>query len=270
MLNLNGNTQSRFDRLTFDGRGKAGVDVDQSWNGSAGYFDTENEYADDVFENAGVGFRCGDLGYGCAETSMLRDQFVSDSVAGVSMMNFNALDMFIWYSLFKNNGYAATNTYGAGNFNVFNSILENSAKADFGIGNAGVFNFRNNYSIGSKQFLCCGGAATAYNITVEGNTILDTTSPLSIGFTGFGPLLLIDNIIRSLSSVTTGPVVQLQCCYSFTDLFAMGNTFTASWPVDNTNRQGRGHFYHSINNQVVSPQHCQSGPAHAAGHTAER
>jgi Pectate lyase superfamily protein len=249
---LNGNAQSRFDRLTFNGKGKAGVDVDQSWNGSTGYFDTENEYADDVFENAGVGFRCGNLGDGCAETSMLRDQFVSDSAAGVSMMNYNALDMFIWYSLFKNNGYGATNMYGAGNFHIFNSILEASAVADIGIGNAGIFNFRNNYSIGSKQFLCCGGAGTAYNITVEGNTILDTMSPLSIQVAGFGPLLLIDNIIRSSASVSTGPVAQLQCCYAFTDLFAMGNTFTASSPVDNTNGQGDGHFYHSINNQVVA------------------
>ena len=252
MLHLNGNVQSRFDRLTFNGKGIAAVDVDQSWNGSTGYFDTENEYADDVFENAGIGLRCGNLGYGCAETSMLRDQFVNDSVAGVSMMNFNALDMFIWYSLFKNNGYGVTNTYGAGAFHVFNSVFENSAQADIGFGNAGVFNFRNNYSIGSKQFISGGGAGTAYNITAEGNTILDTTDPLSIQVAGFGPLLLIDNTIRSLASVTTGPVVQLQCCYYYTDLFSMGNTFTASSPVDNTNGEGDGHFYHSINNQVVA------------------
>lgn len=252
MLHLNGNVQSRFDRLTFNGEGRAAVDVDQSWDGSTGYFDTENEYADDVFENAGIGLRCGNLGYGCAETSMLRDQFVNDSVAGVSMMNFNALDMFIWYSLFKNNGYGVTNTYGAGNFHVFNSVFEDSAQADIGIGMSGIFNFRNNYSIGSKQFISGGGAATVYNITAEGNTILDTTDPLSIQVAGFGPLLLIDNTIRSLASVTTGPVVQLSCCYFYTDLFSMGNTFTASSPVDNSNGEGDGHFYHSINNQVVA------------------
>jgi hypothetical protein len=228
MLHLNGNTQSCFDRLTFNGEGIAAVDVDQSWDGSTGYFDTQTEYADDVFENAGIGLRCGNLGYGCAETSMLRDQFVNDSVAGVSMMNFNALDMFIWYSLFKNNGYGATNIYGAGAFHVYNSIFEDSAEADIGIGNAGVFNFRNNYSIGSKQFISGGGAPTAYSITAEGNTILDTTDPLSIRVVGFGPLLLIDNTIRSLASVTTGAVVELSCCYFYTDLFSMGNTFTGA------------------------------------------
>jgi hypothetical protein len=48
MLYLNGNVWSRFDRLTFNGQGTAAVDVDQSWDGSTGYFDTGNEYADDV------------------------------------------------------------------------------------------------------------------------------------------------------------------------------------------------------------------------------
>ena len=64
MLHLNGVAYSRFDRLTFNGKGNAAVTVDQSWDGSTGYFDTGNEYADDVFENAGMGFRCGNLGYG--------------------------------------------------------------------------------------------------------------------------------------------------------------------------------------------------------------
>jgi hypothetical protein len=63
MLYLNGNVWSRFDRLTFNGQSTAAVDVDQSWDGSTGYFDTGNEYADDVFENADTGFRCGYLNW---------------------------------------------------------------------------------------------------------------------------------------------------------------------------------------------------------------
>ena len=58
MVNLNGVAYSRFDRLTFNGQNRAGIAVDQSWDGSAPYFDTGNEYADDVFENAGIGLRC--------------------------------------------------------------------------------------------------------------------------------------------------------------------------------------------------------------------
>jgi hypothetical protein len=56
MLYLNDNTWSRFNRLTFNGQGTATVDVDQSWDNSTGYFDLGNEYADDVFENAGISF----------------------------------------------------------------------------------------------------------------------------------------------------------------------------------------------------------------------
>jgi hypothetical protein len=68
-----------------------------------------------VFENAGTGFRCGYLGYGSAETSMLRDQFLNDSVIGVALWNFNALKLFIRYSLFQNNGVGAGNYAVAGN-----------------------------------------------------------------------------------------------------------------------------------------------------------
>ncbi len=100
MLYINGVAYSRFDRLTFNGQGSAAVAVDQSKaDGTGNNFDTGNEYADDLFENAGIGLRCGNLRLWCAETSMLRDQFINNTVAGVAMKNFNALDMCIWYSL---------------------------------------------------------------------------------------------------------------------------------------------------------------------------
>ncbi len=264
MLYLNGIMYSRFDRLTFDGQGGAAVAVDQSWVGAVNYFDTGNEYADDVFENAGIGLRCGNLGYGCAETSMLRDQFVNNSVAGVAMKNFNALDMFIWYSLFQNNAEGVTNQPGAGNFHVYNSIFEDSTTADITIGNTGVFNFRNNYSIGSNHFIGPSiGTSNPANITVEGNTILDTTSPASIALGNLGPVVLVDNTVRSLASVTSGPVVQV-ANWNPSDLFSMGNTFTVldadlrqrTLPLGS--RSGR------------RPNHGQSEPAHPARHAAEQ
>ncbi len=142
MLYLNGLAYSRFDRLTFNGQGNAAVAVDQlKANGTSNYFDTGNEYADDVFENAGIGLRCGNLGYGCAETSMLRDHFLNDTVAGISLGNFDALDMFVWYSRFQNDGSGVTNKVageGAGNFHVFNSILQNSTVADINVNNTGA------------------------------------------------------------------------------------------------------------------------------------
>ena len=254
MLHLNGVAYSRFDRLTFNGKGNAGVTVDQSWDGSTGYFDTGNEYADDVFENAGTGFRCGNLGYGCAETSMLRDQFLSDTIAGVAMENFNALDMFIWYSLFQNDAEGVSNQPGAGNFHVFNSIFEDSTTADITIGNTGGFNFRDNYSIGSHQFIGPSiGTSNPATITVEGNTILDTTNPQSIVVGNLGPVVLIDNTIRSLASVLTGPVVTV-ANWNPSDLFSMGNTFTVASPT-----YANGH-YHSVGDQVVARSTVNPSP----------
>jgi hypothetical protein len=218
MLYLNGIAYSRFDRLTFNGQGNAAVAVDQSWTGSGNYFDTGNEYADDVFENAGIGLRCGNLGAGCAETSMLRDQFISDNVAGVAMKNFNALDMFIWDSLFQNNAEGVSNNPGAGNFHVYNSVFQGSTTADIAIGNTGVFNFRNNYSIGSNQFVAAGNTGNPANITIEGNTILDTVAAQSVYVGNLGPVVLLDNTIRGRVGLTSGPVVRAAGS-SPTDLF---------------------------------------------------
>jgi hypothetical protein len=255
MLYLNGVAYSRFDRLTFNGQGNAGVAVDQSKaDGTSNYFDTDNEYADDVFENAGTGLRCGNLGYGCAETSMLRDQFLNNTVAGVAMKNFNALDMFIWYSLFQSNYQGVTNHPGAGNFHVYNSIFKNSGYADMEIGNTGVFNIRNNYSSGSNIFLNADATDNPANITLQGNTILDTVlnnsslPAVSIYIGDLGPVVAIDNVIRTRSGLTTGPVI-LAAGFtgSQTDLFSMGNIFTASSPERTT-----GH-YHTIQDQIVAP-----------------
>jgi hypothetical protein len=246
MLYLNGVAYSRFDRLTFNGQGNAAVAVDQSKaDATSNYFDTGNEYADDVFENAGIGLRCGNLGYGCAETSMLRGRFLNNTVAGISMGNFNALDMFVWYSLFQNNFEGLTNELGAGNFHVYNSIFQNSTH-DIHIGHAGVFNFRNNYSIDSGRFIWGGATCAPYNITIQGNVILDTTQSDSILMGGAGPSILVDNTIRSLSTATA-PIVNTNFC-TFSDLFSIGNTFTVSSP-EGPNSAGH---YHSVQDQVVA------------------
>ena len=270
MLYINGVAFSRFDRLTFNGQGNAAVAIDQSKaDGTSNYFDSGNEYADDVFENAGIGFRCGNLGYGCAETSMLRDQFINNTVAGVAMKNFNALDMWIWYSLFKNNAVGATNFPGAGGFHVFNSIFQASTVADIQYANTGVFNFRNNYSIGSSAFVRAGGTGAPDNVTMQGNTILDTTEALPVWQSDPGPVVFIDNIVRTsptaspvaigqgvYATATSGPVVIVgnnNFPPPAADLFSMGNTFTvgSSSCTLTSPAYSSGHC-HEINDQVVA------------------
>ena len=270
MLYLNGNSYSRFDRLTFNGQDTAGIAVDQSKaDGTSNYFDTGNEYADDVFENAGIGLRCGNLGYGCAETSMLRDQFLNNTVAGVALKNFNALDMWIWYSLFQNNAVGVTNWSGAGNFHVYNSIFQGSTTADIGYGNTGVFNFINNYSAGSNAFISAGGTGAEDNVTIIGNTILDTTQALSVQQNDIGPVVFINNIIRTsptaasvsigsgaYATAEAGPAVLVgnnNYPRPASDLFSMGNTFTVgSGTCTLTSPAFSGGHCHEINDQVVA------------------
>jgi hypothetical protein len=249
MFRVNGVAYSRFDRLTLDGKSTAGIIVDQSWDNAAGFFDTGNQFGDDIFQNAGIAYTCGALGYGCAETALLRDKFLNNRTAGVSLGNFNALDIWVWYSMFQNNARGMTNTISgpqqAGNFHAFNSVFQNSSVADISIGNTGVFNIRNNYSSGSNQFFTAGATGNPAGINIIGNTILDTTQSETISIGNLGPITAIDNVIRSNASVSSGPVIR-GGNNNFTTLFSMGNTFTATSPVSAT-----GNF-HSVNDQVVS------------------
>ena len=227
MIYVNGVDYSKFNRLTFDGMHTAQVIVDQSWDYSTGFFDTGNEYADDTFRNAEIGYRCGNLGEGCAESSMIRDRFLNNSTAGISLKNFNALDIWVWYCYFKDNAYGVTNNPGSGNFQVYNSIFEGSSTADIGIGNNGTFNIRENFSTGSYQFIRAGTNAAPLQLTIQGNTVLDTEATQSVQVNELGPVTLIDNIIRSKSGFTNGTVVGV-AGYEPSDLFSLGNTFTAT------------------------------------------
>jgi len=247
MLYLNGNAYSRFARLTFNGQGNAVVAVDQSKSdNTSSNFDTANEYSDDVFENVGIGVRCGNIDFGCSETSMLRGKFINNTSYGILMKNFNALNMFVWYSLFQNNAIGVSNSPGAGNFHVLNSIFQGSTFADMNYGNTGAFDIMDNYSSGSNRFWYGGGSNSSNGVVIQGNTVLDTTVVTNGALfeVDYGPVVFIDNIIRSLTG-TTGPVAT-----SYGDLFSIGNIFTIT-PSETFNASGVGFHGHSIDDQVV-------------------
>ncbi len=229
MLSLNGFNNSRVNRLTFDGASLAAVAIDQS---STGMSDTGNEYADDAFINVGVGYRCGNADVQCSETALLRDQFINNTTAGVLTKNFNALDIWVWYSYFEGNVRGVSNDpSGAGVFHVYNSIFKGSTNADIIPATMGTpFNIRGNFSVGSNKFISGGGACGPNEISVQGNTVLDTTQPASVFQNDMGPMILLDNTIRSLVGAT-GPVAQggnggtTGCDFS---VFSMGNIYTAT------------------------------------------
>jgi hypothetical protein len=220
MLNLNGTAYSKFNRITFDGRGQADVAVEQSWDGRNGHFDTANEYADDVFTDVGFGIRGGFLGHGFAETSILRDHFIRNRTAGVSLGNFNALDIWVRDCLFQDCGYGVTNTFGAGNFKVYHCLFQRSVKSDMAITNTGEFSIRNNTSVGSAQFFNATFSRNPACITIEHNTVLDPVNTTAVSVSNQGPVIFVANTIRSQSSVS-GAVVRLE-----TDSYCTDNTFS--------------------------------------------
>src|SRR5262249_2608971 len=116
-----------------------------------------------------------------------------------------------------------------------NSILSQSKTADFGIGNTGGFSMRNNYSIGSRRFIEASGTNNPAFISIQGNTILDTTDPYSISIGNQGPIILYDNVMRSLRRGQWG-VVSIAAFSANSDGFAIGNTFTEQNPVGVNNR----------------------------------
>jgi hypothetical protein len=235
MLDLNGVAYSRFARITWDGAGRARTAIAHGWDGQGPVAGTGNEHADEVFVDADAGIRAGVRGFMDAEAVVRRCRFLRNRQAGVSIETWNALDWFVWDSVFEDNGYGVTNVYGAGNFHVYGSLFRNSATADLAIGNTGYFSFRNNTSIGSRMFFSAAAIGSpAALTTLQGNTVLDPQQPLAVAVNNPGPLLLLDNHFRSRPG-QRGPVVRV--VQSFTTRsqasgLSVGNVFTVPEAVD--------------------------------------
>lgn len=235
MLIVNGVAYSRFTRLTYDGRRRASVAVEQSWDNVSPNFDTGNEYSDHAFVDVEYGIHGGFRGYGFAETSILRSRFVRNSKAGVALGNFNALDAWIWHSTFEDCAIGVTNEPGAGNFRVYDSTFRRSTVADLFMQNTGAFSVRGNFSINSKAFYVSGTPINhPATIEIQGNTILDPVDPVAIRLNNQGPGLLLDNVVRSRPGVP-GPIVRWRTAID-ADVATIGNTFTAVNAVTSNGR----------------------------------
>ena len=234
MLSVNGVAYSRFTRLTLDGKRRASIAVEQSWDNSRPHFDTGNEYADDRFVDVAYGIRGGFKGYGFAEVSIVRSHFIRNTAAGVALGNFNALDVWIWHSRFEDCAFGVTNGGGAGNFHVYSSVFHRSTSADLGMGNTGVFSARGNYSSGSQAFFVSVlTKASPATIHLQRNTIVDPVGPTSIDLKNQGPGVLSDNVIRMARAA--GPAIRWNS-FSGADITSIGNTFTVPKPIENNGR----------------------------------
>jgi Pectate lyase superfamily protein len=253
MFLLDGVAYSRVNRLSFEGPSGM-IGIRQSWSGG-NYFDSGNEYADNVFRGLGWGILGGDFGQGAAETSVLRCRFYNISQAAVSVNNWNALDWWVRDCFFQNCKYGVTNrgrydTHnddGSGNFNVYSSTFVGSTAADIYVGNTGIFNVRWNTSVNSKVFFhTLSGWTNGGPITIQGNRIVDTIDRHSINVQNQGPLTLVDNIIRSRSSVSSQAVRHDGGGWP-ADTLAVGNTFTCNQPIVAVGR------FTEVDTTVVAP-----------------
>ncbi|MEI7721149.1 MAG: hypothetical protein WCJ23_04145, partial [Verrucomicrobiota bacterium] len=242
-LEANGLMFSKFSRITWNGNGSAGTGVGQWFNHRL--IKTPSSYVrhvDEVFVDMGTGIAggrsdSGDFGQLDSETTILRTHFINNTVAGISLGSFNALDWWVWDSEFVNcargitNEFSAGNAVGAGNFMVYRSVFKGSTIADVTIGNTQWFSFHNNLSVGSRRFLQASDAGkNGAQLIVQNNKIIDTTEPVSISVGNMGPLILIDNQIKSLNK-TIGPVVAMDGTASGRDVVSIGNSYSVASPI---------------------------------------
>jgi hypothetical protein len=269
LLHVNGVAYSRFNRLTFEGSNTANILIDQSSATSCVgcFFDTGNEYADDVFQNAQIGIQGGANG-GASETSVLRDKFLNLKSDGILLRNFNALDWWVWNSYFKNDAVGVSNIPGAGNFHVFNSYFDSSTVADLQLLNTGQFSFRDNFSIDSNRFLFEGFYYTNSAATrLQGNTIvMPTVRPdgysdyvgNTVGQGNMGPTIMSDNVFLAPANAGSHPAVEIYGQY-WPDCVSIGNTYTNNNTVTclgtspDTGAWTSSNMNMSVDDKVVAP-----------------
>ena len=259
MLRASGSSDTLFTRLTWNGKHKASIGIAQWWNFTLDRANYQGgvKHIDEIFRDLGIGIYGGrlgkDYGQGDSETLIKRVKFIENTRAGINVGSFNALNWWIWDSEFRNCARGVSNEFsmddkgpaaGAGNFAVYRNLFFHSSVADITFGNTGWFAFRANVSIGSARFLLAHEiGANSAAIIVQQNRIIDTKNPEAIRVGNEGPLILLDNSIRSLPNAS-GPVVKmfgsgLSEKNNDRDLFSMGNHYTVPKPIEIAGHGGR-------------------------------
>jgi hypothetical protein len=233
LLHIDGVTLSAFKRLTFEGNSASGITlIDQSIVATGGFFDTGNEYVDNIFQNGTIGIQGGST-QGASESTVLRCKFYNMNV-GVIIKNFNALDWWLWYCYFQNCIICVSNNPGAGNYHTYGCYFNTSTSVDLDLQNTGTFNFRDCYSLNSNEFLYEQFYYTNAAITRLQNTTV-IVGPRLDGQPTFygtvvdqgneGPLLATDNIFVSPSNPYPGIYAIHIGGTDASDMVSIGNTY---------------------------------------------
>ncbi len=225
---------SKISRLTFDGAGRAGTALVY---GPA--FSTYNETSDIVFRDTANGLVFGGpQTAGQAENAVLRCQFVRCGT-GVQTVNWNSMDIWVWYGRFEDCGRGIHNVMG--NWHVWESLFLRSRVADLSSVNLMVFSVANNTSVGSRCFFDFGtGHTWGSPVSITGNRVLDPTGDWAVILDNAGPYLVVDNQFR-LSGATRA--VRM----TWGDQTLVGNLYSKTNAVEE-----RGRF-RRLGEKVVAP-----------------
>jgi hypothetical protein len=214
---------SKISRLTFDGRWQAGTGL---CYGPA--FSTYNETSDLVFRNIKNGLVFGgEKTNGQAENEVLRCRFVNCET-GVQTVNWNSMDIWVWYCKFEDCGRGIFNVMG--NWHAWHNLFLRSRIADVGIINLMAFSVVNNTSVKSHRFLDFETGHTWGSPTsITGNRVLDPTGDFAMRLSNAGPYLVVDNIFQCRGKTRA---VQM----TWADQTFVGNTYTS---IDAVAERGR-------------------------------
>lgn len=116
MLVQNGGAKYRYARITWDGKGSAGMGVAHWWNAKSGILQGGGaEHVDEVFMDMKIGIMGGRLGanYGelDSEGQIRRVTFIRNSFAGVDTGSWNADNWWVWDSHFVDCARGVSNNF---------------------------------------------------------------------------------------------------------------------------------------------------------------
>jgi hypothetical protein len=214
---------SKFSRLTLDGKGRADIAL---LYGPA--FSTYNETSDITFRDAKTGLLFGTpKSHGQAENEVLRCYFWRCQT-GVQTVNWNSMDIWVWYSLFEDCGRGVHNVMG--NWHVWESWFAGSKQADMSTENLMAFSAVNNTSFGSRRFFdFSSGHTWGSPVSLTGNRVVDPTGDWAVILDNAGPYLVTDNIFR-LPGKTRG--IRM----TWGDQTLVGNSYTRKDVVEERGR----------------------------------
>jgi hypothetical protein len=233
---------SKISRLTLNAAGRAKIALLYGPS-----FSTYNETSDMVFKNATTGLLFGGEGTkGQAENEVLRCQFLNCE-NGLMTVNWNSMDIWVWYCRFEDCGRAVHNIMG--NWHVWHCLFQRSRASDLSTQNLMAFSAVGNTSIGSRRFFdFTSGHSWGSPASVTGNRILDPSGDFGVILGNAGPYLVVDNMFR-LSGKARG--VQM----TWGDQTLVGNAYTKE---DAVAEKGR---FRRIEEKVITAEEIPESPA---------